>query len=479
MSECHENKSLLFSNSEDKLMYKKDEIIEEVKNAESTINKLYTNYPYFKFRLKKLNITDSDNKIIPQLSKKFSSPRISLSFKEKFQQNLKKEKNLPQNNIQINLKKININKGRNVNDNYIFPNQTFSTKNKTNMTFEHLKINPELLSKNFKISSSTINSKNKEKHLKSRDYENKSNYNLKNKTTSFHIEFNNKEEEKNKNKNFSEEDNSRKNLHIHQIYTQCNLNLDKGEKFKNLMKRQKNKSIELEKKKIRIYKNKLKKIEDQILIDNENISKFSKGIISKLMGKKTLKKNYIKHKKELQKLKIDIVPKINENLAYNHRNFYMEIFDYDYQNDDDFLFIKDFLKVKEKQYKLALSAKKINTHLIYKDCQMEQILHNNLIEKNNLIERINKDQIKCLKENFTNIKSNIIEKKKEPIKIKLKKNLPRLNNNQNHINVNKFPINSAGNLLDHKKTFDNNIYSNDDFDEFKITLSQGALSKKA
>jgi hypothetical protein len=249
MSECHENKSLLFSNSEDKLMYKKDEIIEEVKNAESTINKLYTNYPYFKFRLKKLNITDSDNKIIPQLSKKFSSPRISLSFKEKFQQNLKKEKNLPQNNIQINLKKININKGRNVNDNYIFPNQTFSTKNKTNMTFEHLKINPELLSKNFKISSSTINSKNKEKHLKSRDYENKSNYNLKNKTTSFHIEFKKKKEEKNKNKNFSEEDNSRKNLHIHQIYTQCNLNLDKGEKFKNLMKRQKNKSIELEKKK--------------------------------------------------------------------------------------------------------------------------------------------------------------------------------------------------------------------------------------
>ena len=106
MSECHENKSLLFSNSEDKLMYKKDEIIEEVKNAESTINKLYTNYPYFKFRLKKLNITDSDNKIISKLSKKFSSPRISLSFKEKFQQNLKKEKNLPQNNIQINLKKL-------------------------------------------------------------------------------------------------------------------------------------------------------------------------------------------------------------------------------------------------------------------------------------------------------------------------------------------------------------------------------------
>ena len=67
MSECHENKSLLFSNSEDKLMYKKDEIIEEVKNAESTINKLYTNYPYFKFRLKKLNITDSDNKIISKL----------------------------------------------------------------------------------------------------------------------------------------------------------------------------------------------------------------------------------------------------------------------------------------------------------------------------------------------------------------------------------------------------------------------------
>ena len=72
-----------------------------------------------------------------------------------------------------------------------------------------------------------------------------------------------------------------------------------------------------------------------------------------------------------------------------------------------------------------------------------------------------------------------MKSKKEPIKIKLKKNLPRLNNNQNHINVNKFPINSAGNLMDHKKTFDNNIYSNDDFDEFKITLSQGALSKKA
>ena len=79
MSKSDENKFLLFSNSEDKLMYKKDEIIEGVEKAESIINNLYLNYPFLTFRFKKLKDNNENNKIIiSENKKKLFDRRVSM-----------------------------------------------------------------------------------------------------------------------------------------------------------------------------------------------------------------------------------------------------------------------------------------------------------------------------------------------------------------------------------------------------------------
>jgi hypothetical protein len=162
------------------------------------------------------------------------------------------------------------------------------------------------------------------------------------------------------------------------------------------------------------------------LIDNDNLTKFTKGMMRKLIGKKSLKKNIILHKKELNKLKIDVIPKLNENLAYNHRDFYMSIFDYDYQHDNDFLFIKDFLKVKSKQFKNILSIKKYNSQFNSKNNQVEEMLDQNIRDKHNLINRIKNNKEKYNKDGHFILNTKIIktEIEKDSIKINFLKNFP-------------------------------------------------------
>ena len=256
-----------------------------------------------------------------------------------------------------------------------------------------------------------------------------------------------------------------------QINSQCDINLFNGEKLKKLIQRKKNKSVELEKKNNKIYEKKLKIIEDKILIDNDNLTKFTKGMMRKLIGKKSLKKNIILHKKELNKLKIDVIPKLNENLAYNHRDFYMSIFDYDYQHDNDFLFIKDFLKVKSKQFKNILSIKKFNSQFNSKNNQVEEMLDQNIRDKYNLINRIKNDKEKYNKDGHFILNTKIIktEIEKDSIKNKLSKKFPKLNINKCIINKN--ILNKSDNKIDNKNSYE-------DFKEFKIVLSHGNLLTK-
>ena len=350
MSKSEENKFLLFSNSEDKLMYKKDEIIEGVEKAESMINNLFSKYPYLTFRFKKIKQNKENNKIIiPENKKKLFDRRVSMTYKELIQERKKNNLQLKkENKFLISLKKINY-KGRNniFDDN---KQNIYSIFSKSNTSLEELGNRNNCFSQNNKIILNHHSQKENENYFNNLNENNKSN-DLKENEIKL-----NKEEITNsiyQETNFS---------FTKQINNQCNMNLFNGEKLKKLIQRQKNKSVELKKKNNRIYKNNLKRIEDQILIDNENLKKFTKGMMKKLIGKKSLKKNLILHKKELNKLKIDVIPKINENLAYNHRDFYMRIFDYDYQNDNDFLFIKDFLKAKRKQFKNILSVTKFNSH---------------------------------------------------------------------------------------------------------------------
>ena len=461
MSKSEENKFLLFSNSEDKLMYKKDEIIEGVEKAESMINNLFSKYPYLTFRFKKIKQNKENNKIIiPENKKKLFDRRVSMTYKELIQERKKNNLQLKkENKFLISLKKINY-KGRNniFDDN---KQNIYSIFSKSNTSLEELGNRNNCFSQNNKIIINHHSQKENENYFNNLNENNKSN-DLKENEIKL-----NKEEITNsiyQETNFS---------FTKQINNQCNMNLFNGEKLKKLIQRQKNKSVELKKKNNRIYKNNLKRIEDQILIDNENLKKFTKGMMKKLIGKKSLKKNLILHKKELNKLKIDVIPKINENLAYNHRDFYMRIFDYDYQNDNDFLFIKDFLKAKRKQFKNILSVTKFNSHFNSKNNQIEEMLDQDIKDKNNLMNRLKNDKEKYNTDGHFILNNKAIknEIEKDSIKFKLSKKIPKLNINKKCL-INKNILNKSDNKIDNKNSYE-------DFKEFKIEFShENLLSKK-
>ena len=461
MSKSEENKFLLFSNSEDKLMYKKDEIIEGVEKAESMINNLFSKYPYLTFRFKKIKQNKENNKIIiPENKKKLFDRRVSMTYKELIQERKKNNLQLKkENKFLISLKKINY-KGRNniFDDN---KQNIYSIFSKSNTSLEELGNRNNCFSQNNKIILNHHSQKENENYFNNLNENNKSN-DLKENEIKL-----NKEEITNsiyQETNFS---------FTKQINNQCNMNLFNGEKLKKLIQRQKNKSVELKKKNNRIYKNNLKRIEDQILIDNENLKKFTKGMMKKLIGKKSLKKNLILHKKELNKLKIDVIPKINENLAYNHRDFYMRIFDYDYQNDNDFLFIKDFLKTKRKQFKNILSVTKFNSHFNSKNNQIEEMLDQDIKDKNNLMNRLKNDKEKYNTDGHFILNNKAIknEIEKDSIKFKLSKKIPKLNINKKCL-INKNILNKSDNKIDNKNSYE-------DFKEFKNEFShENLLSKK-
>ena len=461
MSKSEENKFLLFSNSEDKLMYKKDEIIEGVEKAESMINNLFSKYPYLTFRFKKIKQNKENNKIIiPENKKKLFDRRVSMTYKELIQERKKNNLQLKkENKFLISLKKINY-KGRNniFDDN---KQNIYSIFSKSNTSLEELGNRNNCFSQNNKIILNHHSQKENENYFNNLNENNKSN-DLKENEIKL-----NKEEITNsiyQETNFS---------FTKQINNQCNMNLFNGEKLKKLIQRQKNKSVELKKKNNRIYKNNLKRIEDQILIDNENLKKFTKGMMKKLIGKKSLKKNLILHKKELNKLKIDVIPKINENLAYNHRDFYMRIFDYDYQNDNDFLFIKDFLKAKRKQFKNILSVTKFNSHFNSKNNQIEEMLDQDIKDKNNLMNRLKNDKEKYNTDGHFILNNKAIknEIEKDSIKFKLSKKIPKLNINKKCL-INKNILNKSDNKIDNKNSYE-------DFKEFKNEFShENLLSKK-
>ncbi len=460
MSKSEENKFLLFSNSEDKLMYKKDEIIEGVEKAESMINNLFSKYPYLTFRFKKIKQNKENNKIIiPENKKKLFDRRVSMTYKELIQERKKNNLQLKkENKFLISLKKINY-KGRNniFDDN---KQNIYSIFSKSNTSLEELGNRNNCFSHN-KIILNHHSQKENENYFNNLNENNKSN-DLKENEIKL-----NKEEITNsiyQETNFS---------FTKQINNQCNMNLFNGEKLKKLIQRQKNKSVELKKKNNRIYKNNLKRIEDQILIDNENLKKFTKGMMRKLIGKKSLKKNLILHKKELNKLKFDVIPKINENLAYNHRDFYMRIFDYDYQNDNDFLFIKDFLKTKRKQFKNILSVTKFNSHFNSKNNQIEEMLDQDIKDKNNLMNRLKNDKEKYNTDGHFILNNKAIknEIEKDSIKFKLSKKIPKLNINKKCL-INKNILNKSDNKIDNKNSYE-------DFKEFKNEFShENLLSKK-
>ena len=159
MSKSDENKFLLFSNSEDKLMYKKDEIIEGVEKAESIINNLYLNYPFLTFRFKKLKDNNENNKIIiSENKKKLFDRRVSMAYKDLIQERKKDNLQLKKkNNFLINLKKINY-KGRN---NIFDDNKQnfYTTFSKSNNSLE------ELGNKNNKIILTPLSQKENKNYL--------------------------------------------------------------------------------------------------------------------------------------------------------------------------------------------------------------------------------------------------------------------------------------------------------------------------
>ena len=104
----------------------------------------------------------------------------------------------------------------------------------------------------------------------------------------------------------------------------------------------------------------------------------------------------------------------------------MSIFDYDYQHDNDFLFIKDFLKVKSKQFKNILSIKKYNSQFNSKNNQVEEMFDQNIRDKHNLINRIKNHKEKYNKDGHFILNTKIIktEIEKDSIKINFLKNFP-------------------------------------------------------
>ena len=206
----------------------------------------------------------------------------------------------------------------------------------------------------------------------------------------------------------------KQNSTLRNIYSKCINQIRNGEeidKYIDYVKRKEELQIKAQNKN---YISRLKKMEDQMVIANIE-GKKKKNLIHVLIGNQPIYlEGNIRDKKtsfQNQVERIDVIPKISENLAFTNRNSYLSKFNYDYSDDNDFLFRKEYCRIKgidengEENNVIDGFGKKQDNHHKKRNCvsdEIEFILDMTEKEKNLLIRRIKEDQIKYEQEKNQN-----------------------------------------------------------------------------
>ena len=221
----------------------------------------------------------------------------------------------------------------------------------------------------------------------------------------------------------------KQNSTLHNIYSKCINQIRNGEeidKYIDYIKRKEQLQIAAQNK---TYNSRLQQLEDQMVL--AGIEKPKKNLIHILIGNQPIYlESNIRDKKtsfQNQVERIDVIPKISEHLAYSNRNAYMSKFNYDYSDDQDFLFQKEYCKIKgidmngnddnaidgfgnhKKKIKKKNSSDLGN--------EIEFILDMTEKEKNMLIRRIKDDKEKYLKNGYFNDKNKAMSSNSSEINL--------------------------------------------------------------
>ena len=201
---------------------------------------------------------------------------------------------------------------------------------------------------------------------------------------------------------------------LKKIYLKCVYEIQNGEHIDNYLLRTKSLDKVNKEKREKIVNLGNQQIEDMLIIDDSKDQK------------KTNIQNLFEHQSELSKLKeinlnkkflnkvkrLDVIPKISETLAFKNRSGYFSEFDYDYTNDGDFLFMKEFNKIRTvnvnvdefgneiKQDKHNYASNNNNEQGV------EQMLDESEKNKMLLIRHIEDSQLKYKQKGYLTLKQN-------------------------------------------------------------------------
>ena len=196
------------------------------------------------------------------------------------------------------------------------------------------------------------------------------------------------------------------NRKLKNIYLKCITQIRNGEqidKYIDYVKKKDEKEYEKESK---AYTTNLQQIEDEMIMEGVNPN--DKMIRSSVGDKPVFLEESKTSIFQKQVSRIDVIPKISEHLAYSNRNGYLKKFNYDYSEDNDFLFMKDYNKTLNIETRPLIKKKKID---------IDRLLEETEKGKDYLIRRIDNNRRRYIKDGYVEKKPkhkfNIYLKKSE------------------------------------------------------------------
>ena len=202
------------------------------------------------------------------------------------------------------------------------------------------------------------------------------------------------------------------NSKLKNIYSKCIFQIKNGEEIENYLFNKKLLEKIKKEKRDKHYFEKTQKMEDKLILDTSEREKNTKlkdlfnnqSDISKINEKN----NKLNFQKKLQRL--DVIPKISETLAFRNRVGYFNQFDYNYSNDDDFIFSNEFNKIKPVHNTLNVDDhivkhnKYLNNNYFNNEKGVEQILETTEKERILLLKHIEDSQLKYKQQGYLTLK---------------------------------------------------------------------------
>ena len=202
------------------------------------------------------------------------------------------------------------------------------------------------------------------------------------------------------------------NSKLKNIYSKCIFQIKNSEEIESYLFNKKLLEKIKKEKRDKNYFEKTQKMEDKLILETSEREKNTKlkylfnnqSDVSK-MNEKNNKLNF---QKKLQRL--DVIPKISETLAFRNRVGYFNQFDYNYSNDDDFIFSNEFNKLKLVHNTLNVDDhivkhnKYFNNNYFNNEKGVEQILETTEKERILLLKRIEDSQLKYKQQGYLTLK---------------------------------------------------------------------------